>query len=79
MGQDKPKDRNSENYAVRVIEARCVSCHGAELVEKFSLRVLAEGGASLLDARLKEHRAPDAEARAAIVEYFSSLAIRTDP
>ena len=58
--------------AVRLLGARCTFCHGPVLMLGFSRRMLDAGGSAALDAFLARHHAPDAEARAAIVDFLAN-------
>lgn len=58
----------------RLVDARCVTCHGLALTLGFSAKLLAEEGGEALDEFLVEHHAPDEEARQAIVQYLSEAA-----
>lgn len=58
----------------RLVDARCVTCHGRPLTLGFSARLLADAGGDGLDLFLAEHHAPDAEARQAIVDYLKEEA-----
>lgn len=65
---DKPR----QPPASRLMEARCTSCHGLTLALSFSREMLDDGGKDALDAFLAKHHAPDAAARAAIVDFLAA-------
>jgi hypothetical protein len=66
------RDASKQPTGVRLIGARCLFCHGPTLMLAFSRRMLDRGGMDALDAFLAGHHAPDAEARAAIVDFLAS-------
>ncbi len=61
----------AQPLAVRLLNARCTSCHGQTLTLAFASNVLDEGGTEALDRLLTDHHAPDAEARSEIVTYLA--------
>lgn len=69
--EDRPaQDRPAAASAVELIRARCIFCHGPALMLALSQRVLDTGGMPALDVLLAGHHAPDAAARAAIVDFL---------
>lgn len=64
-------DQYRQPHAIKLIEARCTFCHGPTLMLGFSRRMLDKGGKDLLDEFLAKHHAPDAAARAAIVNFLA--------
>ncbi len=55
----------------RLVEARCVFCHGKESLPKLVERCAAEHGEAFLDEFLKRHHAPDDEARTNIIAFLT--------
>ena len=70
MGEDVDRSRTGEPSAVSLIAARCTFCHGAATTLAFGRRILDTGGAEALDLFLAGHHAPDAGARASIVNFL---------
>ena len=70
-GQEADETASEPPSAVDLIKSRCLSCHGPTTMLAFSRRILDAGGPAALDTLLARHHAPDAEARAAIVQYLS--------
>ena len=64
-------NRSSNLSAIELIAARCTFCHSPAIVLVFSQRMLEQKGSNALDGFLAKHHAPDAQARAAIVEFLS--------
>lgn len=71
LGQDAERSRTGEPSAVSLVAARCTFCHGAATTLAFSRRVLDSGGPEALDLFLAGHHAPDAGARASIVDFLA--------
>ena len=71
MGEDADQGSAQEPSGVRLVSARCVFCHGPTTTVAFSRRLLDTGGEAALDTFLAGHHAPDAEARASIVNFLS--------
>ena len=73
---DSPQQNRAPDV-VGIIEARCTHCHGLTLVINFSHRMIENSGKSAFEAFLTTHRAPDAEARTAIVDFLAETAAQT--
>ena len=66
-----PKKEPDLELGAKLVEARCVFCHGKESLPKLMERCAAERGEEYLDDFLKRHHAPDDEARADIIAYLT--------
>ena len=72
MSQEGSQTRASEPRAIELITARCSACHGVTLTMAFCRRMLDAGGPFALDAFLTNHQVPDADVRAAIVQFLAT-------
>ena len=70
VAADQTKEPDLEMGA-RLVEARCVFCHGQESLPDLVDRCTSDHGEAYLDAFLKRHHAPDDEARADIIAYLT--------
>lgn len=74
--QAEPVDALSQPgmlMGARLVEARCIFCHGFATLQNFSRKKLDTEGFEALDRFLAAHHAPDAEERNAIARFLAQL------